>query len=83
MELHQVRIGGLYSCYHPLEMWIRHGGGLCQRVEDNDPDKPFVILEVDDQLLEHCEIYQIKILTCDGLLRWIDVSKKNTSIKEI
>jgi hypothetical protein len=84
MDIDSIKIGGLYSCYHPLEVWERCGGGnLSIRHEDMETNKPFVVLEVDDHLLEYCDIYQLKILTTDGLIYWIDVGKSNLSIQPV
>jgi len=84
VELRDIVIGGLYSCYHPLEMWIRHGdGSLHELIDDLAPNKPFVVLEANDSLTEYCDIYQLKILTCDGIICWVDVGKTNSSIQEI
>ena len=79
-----LMIGGLYSCCHLLETWERCGGGnLSIRLEDVESNKPFVVLEVDDHALEYCDIYQLKILTTDGLVCWIDVGKSNESIQPV
>ena len=85
MDRQKIRIGGLYSCCYPLELWTRHGVNreFHQLMEDMSSNKPFAILEIDDKLLEHSNIYQLKILTEDGTIRWIDVDKTNSSIKPL
>jgi len=83
MDIESINVGGLYSCYHPLELWEKCSGNLSLRLEDMEANKPFVVLEIDDHLLEYCDIYQLKILTADGIVCWMDVGKSNVSIQPL
>jgi hypothetical protein len=83
--MREYSVGGLYSCNHRLELWKKSSSEsyFSELIDDMAPNKPFVVLEVDCSKLDCYDIFQLKVLTSDGIVCWIDVGKTNTSIQSL
>ena len=68
-----LTIGGLYSCPYALKLWSGFGAIISHVIGEMEANQPFVVLEVRDNLVKFTDVYQLKILTTDGIICAIDI----------